>query len=32
MVERGEILAVRIGAAARILPADLQALVERRRG
>ncbi len=32
MVERDELPAVRIGAAVRVHPADLQALVARRRG
>jgi excisionase family DNA binding protein len=32
MVERRELPAVRIGAAVRVHPADLQVLVARRRG
>ncbi len=32
MVERGELPVVRIGSAVRVHPADLQALVVRRRG
>ncbi|MFY3743496.1 helix-turn-helix domain-containing protein [Anaeromyxobacter sp. Red801] len=32
MVERSELPAVRIGSAVRVHPADLQALVARRRG